>query len=150
MMPTQKGLYKPKFPEKYKGNPCNIVFRSSWEYKLMKYFDLSGNIVQWQSEELWIPYRSPIDRKVHRYFPDFLICVIDKNGNKTTKIIEVKPKKQTIPPKLKSNGTKPTKRYLTEVMTYGINSAKWNAAKDYCSDRKWEFLIFTEKELGLV
>ena len=98
MMPTQKGLYKPKFPEKYKGNPCNIVFRSSWEYKLMKYFDLSGNIVQWQSEELWIPYRSPIDRKVHRYFPDFLICVVDKNGNKTTKIIEVKPKKQTIPP----------------------------------------------------
>jgi len=150
MMPTQKGLYKPKFPEKYKGNPCNIVFRSSWEYKLMKYFDLSGNIVQWQSEELWIPYRSPIDRKVHRYFPDFLICVVDKNGNKTTKIIEVKPKKQTIPPKLKSNGTRPTKRYLTEVMTYGINSAKWNAAKDYCSDRKWEFLIFTEKELGLV
>ena len=150
MMPTQKGLYKPKFPEKYKGNPCNIVFRSSWEYKLMKYFDLSGNIVQWQSEELWIPYRSPIDRKVHRYFPDFLICVVDKNGNKTTKIIEFKPKKQTIPPKLKSNGTKPTKRYLTEVMTYGINSAKWNAAKDYCSDRKWEFLIFTEKELGLV
>ena len=149
-MPTQKGLYKPKFPEKYKGNPCNIVFRSSWEYKLMKYFDLSGNIVQGQSEELWIPYRSPIDRKVHRYFPDFLICVVDKNGNKTTKIIEVKPKKQTIPPKLKSNGTKPTKRYLTEVMTYGINSAKWNAAKDYCSDRKWEFLIFTEKELGLV
>ena len=149
-MPAQKGLYKPKFPEKYKGNPCNIVFRSSWEYKLMKYFDLSGNIVQWQSEELWIPYRSPIDRKVHRYFPDFLICVVDKNGNKTTKIIEVKPKKQTIPPKLKSNGTKPTKRYLTEVMTYGINSAKWNAAKDYCSDRKWEFLIFTEKELGLV
>jgi hypothetical protein len=116
----------------------------------MKYFDLSGNIVQWQSEELWIPYRSPIDRKVHRYFPDFLICVVDKNGNKTTKIIEVKPKKQTIPPKLKSNGMKPTKRYLTEVMTYGINSAKWNAAKDYCSDRKWEFLIFTEKELGLV
>ena len=149
-MPTQKGLYKPKFPEKYKGNPCNIVFRSSWEYKLMKYFDLSGNIVQWQSEELWIPYRSPIDRKVHRYFPDFLICVVDKNGNKTTKIIEVKPKKQTIPPKLKSNGTKPTKRYLTEVMTYGINSAKWKAAKDYCSDRKWEFLIVTEKELGLV
>ena len=121
-----------------------------WEYKLMKYFDLSGNIVQWQSEELWIPYRSPIDRKVHRYFPDFLISVVDKNGNKTTKIIEVKPKKQTIPPKLKSNGTKPTKRYLTEVMTYGINSAKWKAAKDYCSDRKWEFLIFTEKELGLV
>ena len=149
-MTKRKGLYKPKFPEKYKGNPCNIVFRSSWEYKLMKYFDLSGNIVQWQSEELWIPYRSPIDRKVHRYFPDFLICVVDKNGNKTTKIIEVKPKKQTIPPKLKSNGTKPTKRYLTEVMTYGINSAKWNAAKDYCSDRKWEFLIFTEKELGLV
>ena len=150
MMPAKNGLYKPKFPEKYKGNQCNIVFRSSWEYKLMKYFDLSGNIVQWQSEELWIPYRSPIDRKVHRYFPDFLICVVDKNGNKTTKIIEVKPKKQTIPPKLKSNGTKPTKRYLTEVMTYGINSAKWNAAKDYCSDRKWEFLIFTEKELGLV
>ena len=76
--------------------------------------------------------------------------IVDKNGNKTTKIIEVKPKKQTIPPKLKSNGTKPTKRYLTEVMTYGINSAKWKAAKDYCSDRKWEFLIFTEKELGLV
>ena len=149
-MSTQKGLYKPKFPQKYKGNPCNIVFRSSWEYKLMKYFDLSSNIVEWQSEELWIPYRSPVDRKVHRYFPDFLIRVVDKEGNKTTKIIEVKPKKQTIPPEVKTKGTKHTKRYLTEVLTYGINSAKWKAAKDYCSDRKWEFLIFTEKELGLV
>ena len=148
-MPTKKGLFKPKFPQKYKGNPCNIVYRSSWEYKLMKYFDLSGNIVEWQSEELWIPYRSPIDRKIHRYFPDFLIRVVDKEGNKTTKIIEVKPKKQTIPPEIKKNGTKPTRKYLTEAVNYGINSAKWKAAKDYCSDRKWEFLIFTERELGI-
>ena len=115
----------------------------------MKYFDLSGNIVEWQSEELWIPYRSPIDRKIHRYFPDFLIRVVDKEGNKTTKIIEVKPKKQTIPPEIRKNGTKPTRKYLTEAVNYGINSAKWKAAKDYCSDRKWEFLIFTERELGI-
>jgi len=116
----------------------------------MKYFDLSDNIVEWQSEELWIPYRSPIDGRVHRYFPDFLIRVVDKNGNKTTKVIEVKPKKQTLPPTQKTKGSKPTKRYVTEVMTYGINTSKWKAAKEYCGDRKWEFLIFTEKELGLV
>ena len=148
-MATLKGIYKPQFPQKYKGNPTRIVYRSSWELKMMKYFDLSGNVVEWSSEELWIPYRSPIDGKVHRYFPEFKIRIRDKDGNVSTKLIEIKPRSQTVPPQPKTRGSKPTKRYLQEVATYGINSSKWKSAVDYCSDRKWEFLIFTEKELGL-
>ena len=144
-MSTQKGLYKPKFPQKYKGNPCNIVFRSSWEYKLMKYFDLSSNIVEWQSEELWIPYRSPVDRKVHRYFPDFIVKLQQKDGSIKTFILEVKPAAQTKQPKQR----KQTKRFITESITYAINQEKWRAADLFCKEHGWQFKIITEKELGI-
>ena len=141
------GQFKPRNPQKYMGDPTNIIYRSSWECKVMSWLDNNRDVISWSSEEVIIPYKSPVDGRFHRYFPDFLVKVKTKDDKINTILIEVKPKKQTIPPKLKSNGTRPTKRYLTEVMTYGINSAKWNAAKDYCSDRKWEFLIFTEKHI---
>ena len=73
-----QGKYRPKNPIKYKGDPTNIVFRSSWELKAMKYFDLNENVLKWQSEELAVPYKSPIDGRWHRYFPDFLIEVRTK------------------------------------------------------------------------
>lgn len=145
-MKTLKGIFTPKNPLKYRGNPTRIVFRSSWELKIMKYFDLNENIIEWSSEEFWIPYRSPMDNKIHRYFPDFKIKVKDKYGNVTTKVIEIKPKNQTTPPQKKS---RITKSYLREVATWGINSEKWKSAVEYCSDRNWEFLILTEKELGI-
>ena len=145
-MAPYQGYFKPKHPEKYRGDPTNIIYRSSWELKLMIYLDEKNDIIKWGSEEIIIPYRSPIDGKIHRYFPDFIVTKINKDGIKETALIEVKPKSQTQPPKRQN---KITKRYLTEVKTWGVNEAKWRAALEYCKDRGWSFHIFTEKELGI-
>lgn len=143
---SYKGFFKPKNPSKYKGNPTNIIYRSSWELKLMAYLDTHPDIISWESEEFFIPYRSPVDGKIHRYFPDFKI-VKKTDGNMTeTIVIEVKPKSQSVPPTLKK---KKDKRYIREVMTYGINDAKWKAARAFCEDRKWKFIVMTENELGI-
>lgn len=143
-----QGFFKPKNPQKYKGDPTNIVYRSGWELKLMLWFDREPNVLEWRSEELIIPYRSPIDKRIHRYFPDFLIKKKDPEGKVTTMMIEIKPAKFTRPP-AKVN-KKPTKTQLNEIFEYGKNQAKWKAAREYCADRKWEFVIMTEKELGIV
>lgn len=145
-MAKYQGFFKPKNPQKYKGDPSNIVYRSGWELKLMLYLDRKDDILSWSSEEIIIPYRSPIDGKIHRYYPDFKITKINKDGIKETAIIEVKPLKQTLPPQKQS---KITKQYLYEVKTWGTNEAKWKAANEYCKDRGWSFHIFTEKELGI-
>ena len=141
-----KGYFKPQHPEKYKGDPTNIIYRSSWEKRCMVYFDRNPNVLQWESEEFFIPYKSKIDGRVHRYFPDFLIKVKNVDGIVETILIEVKPFYQTQPPEKKS---KVTKRFINEVKTYGINISKWEAAEEYCKDRGWKFMILTEKELGL-
>lgn len=145
-MSSYKGYYRPKFPEKYKGDPTNIIYRSSWERRCMVYFDQNPNVLEWQSEEFFIPYRSPIDGKIHRYFPDFKIKVKTKQGLTETVLIEVKPFYQTQPP---ATQTRKTKKYITEVRNFGINTSKWQAAKDFCKDRGWKFTILTEHELGL-
>jgi hypothetical protein len=141
-----KGFFKPKNPQKYRGDPTNIVYRSGWELKLMLYLDSRKDVVSWGSEEVVIPYRSPIDGKIHRYFPDFIVTKINREGKKETALIEVKPSSQTEPPK---KGNKTQKRFLAEVMEWGKNDAKWKAAQEYCKDRNWSFHIFTEKELGI-
>lgn len=147
---SYKGLFKPKNPNKYKGDPTNIVYRSLWEFKLMSYLDVHPDIVEWASEEFCIPYRSPVDGKIHRYFPDFQVKKKTAQGILETVVIEVKPKSQVIPPVVQTTKTnKPTKRYIQEVMTYGVNEAKWKAARSFCEDRKWKFVIMTEKELGI-
>ena len=145
-MNTYKGYYKPRNPNKYKGDPSNIIYRSSWERMCMVYFDNNPNVLQWGSEEVVIPYRSPIDGRLHRYFPDFLIKVRTAKGSTDTILIEVKPYNQTQPPQKRS---RKTKKYINEVATYGINTSKWHFAKEYCKDRGWKFQIITEKELGL-
>jgi hypothetical protein len=146
MTKYNKGKFKPKNPQKYKGNPTEIYWRSSWELKLMLYLDEHKEVVSWGSEEIIIPYRSPIDNRIHRYFPDFIVTKINSEGKKETALIEVKPAKQTSPPKKQ---TKITKTYITEVKTWGVNEAKWKAALEFCKDRGWTFHIFTEKELGI-
>lgn len=145
-MATYKGLYKPKNPEKYKGDVTSIIYRSSWERSCMNYFDNNPNIVEWQSEEVIIPYRSPIDGRLHRYFPDFKIKVRDSSGRINTYLIEVKPFYQTQPPVVK---TRKSRKYINEVKTFGINTSKWKAAQEYCADRGWKFQIITENELGI-
>lgn len=141
-----QGYFKPQNPQKYKGDPSNIIYRSGWELKLMSYLDKHQDVIQWQSEEFFIPYRSPVDGRVHRYFPDFLVKKKNPNGIIETVLIEVKPEAQTKPPVKQS---KVTKKYINEVFTWGVNSCKWEAADKYCKDRGWSFQIFTEKDLGI-
>jgi len=143
---SYKGKYKPSFPEKYKGDPTNIIYRSLWERKFCVYCDTNERILEWSSEEKCIPYRSPIDGKIHRYFPDFLIKVKESNGSIKKYMIEIKPSKQTVPPQ---KPQRQTKKYISEVYEYAKNQSKWEAAKDWCADRGYEFKIITEHELGI-
>ena len=140
------GQFKPSNPQKYIGDYKNIIYRSSWEARVMNWLDKNPSIVSWASEEVVIPYISPIDGRWHRYFPDFVVKVRDRNGILKTMMLEVKPKKQTQEPIIQR---RVTKRYITEVTTWGINQAKWKAATEYCLDRGWEFKLITEDHLGL-
>ena len=141
-----KSRYKPEFPVKYAGDSGNIICRSSWERKFCQWCDLNENVLQWGSEELPIPYLSPVDNRIHKYYPDFIIKIKENTGKIKTYVIEVKPKKQTAPPKKKK---RETKGYLYEMSTYAVNQAKWKAASEYCRDRRIEFKIITEQELGI-
>ena len=143
---SYKGKYQPSYPKKYKGDHTNIVYRSLWERKFMVYCDKNENILEWGSEEVIVPYRSPIDNRYHRYFPDFYIKVRESTGKITKMIVEIKPYKQCIEPKVQK---KKTKGYIYEVMEYAKNQAKWNAAKEWCLDRGYEFKVLTENELGI-
>ena len=143
---SYKGKYQPSYPKKYKGDHNNIVYRSLWERKFMVYCDKNENILEWGSEEVIVPYRSPIDNRYHRYFPDFYIKVRESTGKITKMIVEIKPYKQCIEPKVQK---KKTKGYIYEVMEYAKNQAKWSAAKEWCLDRGYEFKVLTENELGI-
>jgi hypothetical protein len=141
---SYKGWFTPRNPQKYKGDATNIVYRSSWELRVMKYLDENPAVVWWASEELFIPYKSPIDQKVHRYFPDFIARIQQAKGE-TTVVMEVKPFKQTQKPTQKRR----TQKFLQEAATYAINQEKWRAADLFCKEHGWQFKIITEKELGL-
>ena len=141
-----KGKFRPKITKKYKGDYTNIIYRSLWELKFMKYCDSNQNILEWGSEEFFIPYTSPVDGKRHRYYPDFYIKVKESTGQVKKYVIEIKPKKQCIEPKPQK---KKTKGYIYEVCEYAKNQAKWKAASEYCKDRMVEFKVLTENELGI-
>ena len=136
------GKFIPRNPAKYVGDYHNIIYRSSWERKVMTWLDTHSEVISWNSEELVVPYISPVDSKYHRYYPDMLAKIRSKDGTVRTYMLEVKPNKQTQEPKKRK---RMTQQYLQEVATYGINKAKWEAAKEYCKDRKWEFVILTEE-----
>lgn len=142
---SYKGTFKPKNPTKYNGNANNVIYRSLWELRVMKYLDDHPEVIWWASEELIIPYYNPIDNKKHRYFPDFVAKMKRKDGTVMTYVIEVKPEIQTKKPEQKRK----TKRYIQESMTYIVNQSKWKAATEFCKDNGWEFKIITEKHLGL-
>lgn len=134
-----QGRYKPSFPHKYRGDSSNVIYRSSWEYKFMKWCDITTSVEEWGSEEIIIPYISPVDGRRHRYFPDFYVKISNKKY-----LVEVKPFKQTKEPQTQKRHTK---RYINEVVTYAVNQAKWRAAEEFCKDHNWKFMLITEKEL---
>lgn len=141
-----KGRFRPKHPEKYKGDPTNIIFRSSYEIKAMKTFDENPNVLEWSSEEVMVPYYDPTTGRHRRYFPDFVVKTRQKDGSVKTLMIEVKPYQQTVEPRKRK---RITRQYITEVTTWATNSGKWAAAREYCADKGWDFQLVTEKELNI-
>lgn len=139
-----KGKFSPKHPKKYQGDPTNIIFRSLWELRVMKQLDENPNILEWSSEEVIVPYYDPSTMRRRRYFPDFLVKAKKTTGEVQTMMLEIKPKAQTIEPKVQS---RKTKKYITEVTTWVTNNAKWQAAQEYCLDRGWEFKLITEDNI---
>lgn len=142
-----QGKFHPRNPEKYTGDINNIIYRSSWELKFMRYCDRNESILEWGSEEFFIPYFDPTTERVRRYFPDFYMKIKESSGNIVRYIVEVKPKKQTVQPQ--RTAKKRNKTYINEVLTYEKNKAKWKAAEQFCEDRLLKFMIITEDELGL-
>jgi hypothetical protein len=139
-----KGVFQPINPRKYRGDVKNIIYRSRWEQRFMSFLDRDKDVLEWSSEEFFIVYRCKTDGKVHRYFPDFKIKIKTKTGAIKTKVIEIKPHGQTFRP---VKPQKVTRRYLNEAYTYMKNRSKWEAAKEWCANRGYEFEIITEKHL---
>ncbi len=142
---SYKGKWRPKNREKYEGDPTRITYRSLWERQAFKWCDQNPKIKSWSSESVVVPYRLMTDGKMHRYFVDLKITFT--NGK--TVLVEIKPKKQTKPPK---KPARKTRRHLKEVRTYAMNISKWSFAEEYAKDRGWEFQVWTEdtlKDLGI-
>jgi len=143
---TYKGRYRVNNPLKYKGEINNVIYRSLWELRFMKWCDETSSIIEWGSEVVVIPYVSPLDKRVHRYFVDFYMKVRSADGTIQKYLIEIKPERFTKPPPIPK---RKTKQFIDEVFQYGVNEAKWKAAFEYCKDRKMKFMILTEKDLGI-
>ena len=143
---TYKGRYFPTNPKKYRGNPNQIIYRSLWERKVMVYCDKNDAIIEWGSEEVIVPYLSPMDGRIHRYFPDFYMKVRQADGSTKKFIIEVKPKSQCKQPV--KNPKRRTTKWFNEVKTFAINQAKWKSAREFCEDKGMEFRIFTEDHIN--
>lgn len=136
-----QGRYQIKNPQKYQGDMLNCFYRSSWELRLMGFFDRHESIISWASESNIIPYYNPLDKKNHRYFVDFYIKT--KDGQQF--LIEVKPKKQTKPPK---QPKRQTRKFLRESTTFITNTQKWQAAEKHCIENGYKFVILTEEHIG--
>ena len=143
---TYKGRFRPNNASKYMGDISNIVYRSLWELRFMKWCDNNVGVEEWGSETVVIPYISPIDKKIHRYYVDFYVKIKSLDNKIQKYLIEIKPEKFTRPPKIPN---RKTKKFIDEVFQYGVNQAKWKAAFEFCEDRKMKFMILTEKDLGI-
>ena len=141
----KQGLYHPVNKDKYSGT-YPIIWRSSYELKFMRWADNNSNVLSWGSESVVVPYISPKDGKLHRYFVDNTISIKEGNGKVKKYLIEIKPSKQTQPPK--STNRKNKKSLLYEQITYAVNKCKWEAASAWAKKNKYEFIILTEKDLN--
>ena len=147
MPKTLQGRFRPRNPDKYKGDAGNIFYRSSWERAFMRWADSNDNILAWQSEEKVVWYYDPIAKKKRRYFPDFIIKYKNKDGIIMTEMIEVKPQAQVDGPP--TNPKRRTAAWARAVQTYITNQAKWEAACKYCEDKGMSFRLITEKHLKM-
>jgi len=146
MAKYHQGRYIVKNKDKYVGNVSNVIYRSGWEKKVFLMLDNNPNILKWGSEILPIPYFSTIDNKTRRYYPDLLVKYKNKDGDIITDMVEIKPYKQTLPPK-KGGGKNSKNRYINECLTYRKNQDKWNSAKMWCKKEGYNFRLMTENEI---
>lgn len=140
-----QGKYRPKNPEKYVGKLDEITYRQQWEKKFMHWADTNPSVIKWNSEEAVINYISPLDQRPHRYFVDFVVMIRNRSGEIKKYAVEIKPEQQCLPPKSSRN----KKRMITETETYLVNQAKWKAAQQFFSRAGIEFMVLTEKHLGI-
>ena len=141
----RQGIYKPVNTAKYTGKK-HPRYLSSWELKFFKWCDINPHVIKWSSESVCLPYISPVDGKMHRYFVDNTVHI--QEGNKIVKyLIEIKPSKQTKAPT--KHGNKKQSTILYETATWSINQAKWNAAKSWADSNGYVFQIVTEKDFNL-
>tara|TARA_B100000575_G_scaffold292057_1_gene299508 strand:+ start:353 stop:799 length:447 start_codon:yes stop_codon:yes gene_type:complete len=138
---SYKGKYKIKNPDKYLGNHSKVIFRSLWERNAFRWCENNPKVRAWSSEEIVVPYKCRTDNKLHRYFVDLYIEMVD--GKKY--LIEIKPKKETLPPK---QPKRKTKRYINEILTFSKNQDKWEAADQYAKHKGWKFQVWTEETLN--
>lgn len=141
-----RGKWKPRNPGKYRGDLHNITYRSSWELKAFNWCDTRSNILTWSSEEVVIPYKSPVDGQVHRYFVDLKFTVRNADNSVSTYLAEIKPLKFTQEP---VRPKRTSKRYVEECIMWMTNQAKWEAAREFCARKGYKFTIMTEKTLGI-
>jgi hypothetical protein len=145
-----QGKYSLLNPNKYVGDKSNIIYRSSWELKFFTWADKNSSVINWGSEIHYIPYFSTVDNKIRRYFPDLFIKVLTKENTEKTYIVEIKPLRETLPPVQPKRKTKTSdRRYMTELVTYQKNQDKWKSANDFANKYNMEFIVITEKELGI-
>ena len=140
----KQGWFKPRHPEKYRGDAEHIRYMSSWELHTHKFLDNNPNVLQWSSEEIAIPYIKPTDRLVHNYFPDYWVRYKNRTGKIIEEIWEVKPKKEISPPKRVG---KTRKQQLLEGVKFAINTAKWKAAQHFCRKNGYTFRLMTEEQI---
>jgi hypothetical protein len=133
-----KGRYIPRNPQKYWGNPNNIYFRSSWELTCCKFFDMSNAVSRWNSEEIHISYISPRDHRVHQYWPDFMVELINANKEIERWLIEVKPLKETSIEHAKT---------VYDKIAVAVNQAKWDAAIKFAAANNMKFKVITELDI---
>lgn len=145
----RQGYFKPAFPEKYIGDVSSIVFRSSWEFKFLKWCDLSDTVIRYASEPLGIIYYNPLDKRAHKYYVDFFVITKDKAGGPDQRwLIEVKPLKYVNPPvapKIMTNNH--MANYIWASKQFIINRAKFEAAKAFADQRGVRFGVVTENFL---
>jgi hypothetical protein len=139
-----QGIYKPKNPKKYIGS--TPVYRSMMELKAFRYLDNNPNVLSWSSESVVVPYESPADGKIHRYFVDLVAKLQSKDGTIKKLLIEVKPERQTKPPV--ESARKKQKTMIYEKYQFAINTAKWEAARAWCSKKGYTFIILNENHLN--
>lgn len=138
------GKFIPANKEKYKGDWKKITYRSTWEAFFMKWLDTHPQVLQWNSEEVVIPYFCNAEGKKRRYFMDFWA----KFDTGQQFFFEVKPKKETMPPKIPAKVTVAAKkRYINENYTWSVNTDKWKAASATADKMGIIFRLITEDSL---